>query len=157
MALTDSVLIFFTTGIPVRVLAGTAWSRRYTPMDLGLLHRDGSRHADEGTGRVRRTTHRGNTVPHLDAPVAGLWQQGVPLRHVAVHSARRPLVCAHVPRAWRCLCQGAKAHTIGRFLSPMEGHQGTIFFYLPVILLGFFPLERAPSCPLYQTLKTAHS
>ena len=48
---------------------------------------------------------------------------------------------------------GAKAHTIGRFLSPMEGHQGTIFFYLPVLLLGFFPWSALLPVPLYRTLK----
>ena len=48
---------------------------------------------------------------------------------------------------------GAKAHTIGRFLSPMEGHQGTIFFYLPVLLLGFFPWSALLPVPLYHTLQ----
>jgi 4-amino-4-deoxy-L-arabinose transferase-like glycosyltransferase len=33
----------------------------------------------------------------------------------------------------------AQAHTVGRFLSPMEGHSFTILFYVPVLLLGFFP------------------
>jgi 4-amino-4-deoxy-L-arabinose transferase-like glycosyltransferase len=33
----------------------------------------------------------------------------------------------------------AQANTVGRFLNPMEGHGFTFFFYLPVLLLGFFP------------------
>src|SRR5262245_4500802 len=33
----------------------------------------------------------------------------------------------------------AQANTVGRFLNPMEGHSFTILFYLPVLLLGFFP------------------
>jgi 4-amino-4-deoxy-L-arabinose transferase-like glycosyltransferase len=33
----------------------------------------------------------------------------------------------------------AQANTVGRFLSPMEGHSFTILFYVPVLLLGFFP------------------
>jgi 4-amino-4-deoxy-L-arabinose transferase-like glycosyltransferase len=33
----------------------------------------------------------------------------------------------------------AQANTVGRFLSPMEGHGFTILFYVPVLLLGFFP------------------
>jgi 4-amino-4-deoxy-L-arabinose transferase-like glycosyltransferase len=33
----------------------------------------------------------------------------------------------------------AQANTVGRFLNPMEGHGFTILFYLPVLLLGFFP------------------
>jgi 4-amino-4-deoxy-L-arabinose transferase-like glycosyltransferase len=33
----------------------------------------------------------------------------------------------------------AQANTVGRFLKPMEGHGFTVLFYLPVLLLGFFP------------------
>lgn len=33
----------------------------------------------------------------------------------------------------------AQANTVGRFLNPMEGHGFTMLFYLPVLLLGFFP------------------
>ena len=30
-------------------------------------------------------------------------------------------------------------HHVGRFTQPMQGHQGPIFYYLPVLLLGFLP------------------
>jgi 4-amino-4-deoxy-L-arabinose transferase-like glycosyltransferase len=30
-------------------------------------------------------------------------------------------------------------HNLGRFLSPMESHRGPLFYYVPVVLLGFFP------------------
>jgi 4-amino-4-deoxy-L-arabinose transferase-like glycosyltransferase len=33
----------------------------------------------------------------------------------------------------------AKTDTVGRFLGAMEGHGGTVFFYIPILLLGFFP------------------
>ncbi len=33
----------------------------------------------------------------------------------------------------------AQGDTIGRFFGAMEGHGGTLLFYLPVFLLGFFP------------------
>lgn len=33
----------------------------------------------------------------------------------------------------------AQANTVGRFLNPMEGHSFSILFYIPVLLLGFFP------------------
>jgi 4-amino-4-deoxy-L-arabinose transferase-like glycosyltransferase len=33
----------------------------------------------------------------------------------------------------------AQANTVGRFLNPMEGHSFTVLFYVPVLLLGFFP------------------
>ncbi len=30
-------------------------------------------------------------------------------------------------------------HNLGRFLSPMQSHRGPFFYYLPVLLMGFFP------------------
>lgn len=30
-------------------------------------------------------------------------------------------------------------HNVGRFLKPMEGHRGPIIYYLPAIIIGFFP------------------
>lgn len=30
-------------------------------------------------------------------------------------------------------------HNVGRFLKPMEGHHGPIVYYLPAIIIGFFP------------------
>ena len=33
----------------------------------------------------------------------------------------------------------AQANTVGRFLNPMEGHGFTVLFYVPVLLVGFFP------------------
>ncbi len=33
----------------------------------------------------------------------------------------------------------AQANTVGRFANPMEGHGGTILFYVPILLFGFFP------------------
>lgn len=30
-------------------------------------------------------------------------------------------------------------HHVGRFLSPMQGHSGPIFYYLPVLFVGFLP------------------
>lgn len=47
----------------------------------------------------------------------------------------------------------AQANTTGRFMSPMEGHGGTVLFYLPVLLLGLFPWSAVLPSVLYQTLK----
>lgn len=33
----------------------------------------------------------------------------------------------------------ARAHTLGRYFSTIGGHGGTIFFYIPVLLITFFP------------------
>ena len=47
----------------------------------------------------------------------------------------------------------AQANTTGRFMNPMEGHGGTFFFYLPILLLGFFPWSAFLPSVLYQSLK----
>jgi 4-amino-4-deoxy-L-arabinose transferase-like glycosyltransferase len=38
-------------------------------------------------------------------------------------------------------------------MSPMEGHGGTLFFYVPILLLGFFPWSVFLPSVLYQSLK----
>ncbi len=47
----------------------------------------------------------------------------------------------------------AQANTTGRFANPMEGHGGTIFFYLPVLFIGFFPWSAFLPMSLYHSLK----
>src|SRR5207244_2464204 len=47
----------------------------------------------------------------------------------------------------------AQAHTIGRFLSPMEGHGFGLFFYFPILFLGFFPWSGLLPAALYQAFK----
>lgn len=68
------------------------------------------------------------------------WEQGSPL----VGSALFALVAAPwYAMMWSLHGTGyvasAQANTVGRFLNPMEGHGFSIFFYVPVLLLGFFP------------------
>lgn len=47
----------------------------------------------------------------------------------------------------------AQANTAGRFASPMEGHGGTFLFYIPILLVGFFPWSGLLPVVLWQTLK----
>ena len=47
----------------------------------------------------------------------------------------------------------AQANTTGRFANPMEGHGGTLIFYLPVLFLGFFPWSGFLPASLHQALK----
>jgi len=47
----------------------------------------------------------------------------------------------------------AQADTVGRFLSTIGGHGGTLFFYVPVLLWGFFPWSGFLAIGLYQTIK----
>ena len=46
-----------------------------------------------------------------------------------------------------------QANTTGRFANPMEGHGGTIFFFLPVLLVSFFPWSGFLPLALFQALK----
>ena len=154
MALTDSVLIFFTTAS----LYGF-W--------LGL----------HGEGVVRRwiwafyigmavaTLTKGPVGFAVPLIVAALyltwtrrwplyWQNGVPLAGTALFILlAAPWYAAMFLMHGDAYATPAKAHTIGRFLSPMEGHQGTIIFYLPVVLIGFFPWSALLPVPLYHAFK----
>lgn len=49
--------------------------------------------------------------------------------------------------------ESAQANTIGRFLSVLEGHGGTILFYVPVLFFGFFPWSGLLPAALYQALR----
>ncbi|MEK6671096.1 MAG: glycosyltransferase family 39 protein [Nitrospirota bacterium] len=154
MALTDSVLIFFTTASLYGFwlgLHGTGGARRwvwmfYIGMALATLTK----------GPV------GFAVPLVAAILyltwtrrwQDYWQKGVPLAGTLLFILlAAPWYAAMFLVHGDAYASGAKAHTIGRFLSPMEGHQGTIFFYLPVLLLGFFPWSALLPVPLYRAFK----
>ncbi len=47
----------------------------------------------------------------------------------------------------------AQANTTGRFANPMEGHGGTLLFYFPILLVGFFPWSGFLPVGIYQSLK----
>lgn len=154
MALTDSVLIFFTTASLYGFwlgLHGTGGVRRwiwafYVGMALATLTK----------GPV------GFAIPLVAAALyltwtrrwPDYWQRGAPLAGMLLFILlATPWYAAMFFVHGDAYATGAKVHTIGRFLSPMEGHQGTIFFYLPVLLLGFFPWSALLPVPLYRTLK----
>ncbi|HLA61900.1 MAG TPA: glycosyltransferase family 39 protein [Nitrospiraceae bacterium] len=158
MALTDSVLIFFTTASLYGFwlgLHGAGGVRRgiwafYIGMALATLTK----------GPV------GFAVPLIAAALyltwtrrwRDYWQKGVPLAGMLLFILlAAPWYAAMFLVHGDAYAAGAKAHTIGRFLSPMEGHQGTIFFYLPVLLLGFFPWSALLPVPLYHAFKNWRS
>jgi 4-amino-4-deoxy-L-arabinose transferase-like glycosyltransferase len=157
MALTDSVLIFFTTASLYGFwlgLHGEGGVRRwiwmfYIGMALATLTK----------GPV------GFAVPLIAAALyltwtrrwRDYWEKGVPLGGMLLFILLAvPWYAAMFLVHGDAYATGAKVHTIGRFLSPMEGHNGTIFFYLPVLLLGFFPWSALLPVPLYRTLKDWH-
>jgi len=82
------------------------------------------------------------------------WQKGFPvLGTLLVFLVAAPWYIAmfqiHAEAYWA----EAQANTTGRFMSPMEGHGGTFFFYLPILLLGFFPWSAFLPFVLYHSLK----
>lgn len=154
MALTDSVLIFFTTASLYGFwlgLHGAGGLRRwiwafYVCMALATLTK----------GPV------GFAVPLIVAALyltwmrrwQDYWEKGVPIAGMLLFVLlAAPWYAAMFLIHGDAYATGAKAHTIGRFLSPMEGHGGTIFFYFPVLLLGFFPWSALLPVPFYRTLK----
>jgi 4-amino-4-deoxy-L-arabinose transferase-like glycosyltransferase len=154
MALTDSVLIFFTTASLYGFwlgLHGEGPVRRwiwvfYVGMALAALTK----------GPV------GFVVPLIAASLyltwtrrwQDYWRNGAPLAGTLVFFLLAlPWYAAIFLVHGDAYASGAKANTIGRFLNPMEGHHFTIFFYVPVLLLGFFPWSGLLPITLYRTIK----
>lgn len=46
----------------------------------------------------------------------------------------------------------AYSEMAGRFFTTLEGHGGTVFFYVPILLFGFFPWSAFLPAALYQTV-----
>ena len=82
------------------------------------------------------------------------WQQGFPLLGIGlVLLVAAPWYIAMFQIHGDAYWAAAQANTTGRFMSPMEGHGGTLFFYIPILLLGFFPWSAFLPSVLYQSLK----
>lgn len=140
MALTDSVLSFFTT----LALFGF-W--------LGLHGEGRSRHAIWlfYIGMGLATLTKGPVgflipllavVPYLSLTHrwGDLWRDGKPLVGLVVFlSVAVPWYAVMLALHGSRYTASAQADTIGRFLNVIGGHGGTLFFYVPVILFGFFP------------------
>ena len=81
------------------------------------------------------------------------WQKGFPLLGtVLVLLVAAPWYVAMFQIHGEAYWAAAQANTTGRFMSPMEGHGGTLFFYVPILLLGFFPWSVFLPSVLYQSL-----
>jgi 4-amino-4-deoxy-L-arabinose transferase-like glycosyltransferase len=154
MAITDSVLIFFTTfslyGFWLG-LHGTGAGRHwiwafYVGMAIATLTK----------GPV------GLAVPLITAILyltvarrwQDFWQRGFPIAGTGLLMLLAgPWYAAMFIIHGDAYASQAKVHTVGRFLSPMEGHGVGIWFYLPVLLLGFFPWSGLLPVALYRTYK----
>jgi len=151
MAITDSVLIFFTT----LSLYGF-W--------LGLHESGVGRHWMWGfyVGMALATLTKGPVgflVPLLTAALyltatrrwALFWQRGFPIAGTAVLLIlAAPWYAAMLVIHGDAYSSQAKVHTVGRFLAPMEGHGAGLWFYIPVLFLGFFPWSLLLPASCYQ-------
>jgi 4-amino-4-deoxy-L-arabinose transferase-like glycosyltransferase len=82
------------------------------------------------------------------------WQKGFPLVGIALVAAiAAPWYMMMFQIHGEAYWAAAQANTTGRFMNPMEGHGGTLLFYVPVVLVGFFPWSAMLPVALYQALK----
>ena len=155
MALTDSVLIFFTTlslyGFWLG-LYGTGRERHYMwlfyiSMALGTLTK----------GPI------GFLIPLL---AVGLylwltrswslyWRQGFPLAGLLMFLVLAlPWYLIMLSIHGQRYTTSAQGDTVGRFFGAMEGHGGTLLFYLPVLAIGFFPWSGLLPFAWYQAYRS---
>ncbi|MGZ8385516.1 MAG: ArnT family glycosyltransferase [Nitrospira sp.] len=155
MAITDSVLIFFTT----LSLYGF-W--------LGLHEPGRGRHWIWAfyAGMAMATLTKGPVgfaVPlitgllYLAATRQWLifWQRGAPITGTLLFLLLAgPWYVAMFLIHGDAYSSQAKVHTVGRFLAPMEGHGVGWWFYFPVLLLGFYPWSAFLPAGLYRAYQS---
>ncbi|HEU5408127.1 MAG TPA: glycosyltransferase family 39 protein, partial [Nitrospira sp.] len=155
MAITDSVLIFFTT----LSLYGF-W--------LGLHEPGRGRHWIWAfyAGMALATLTKGPVglaVPLITALLylaasrqwLSFWERGAPLSGTLLFlMLAGPWYAAMFIVHGDAYSSQAKVHTVGRFLAPMEGHGGGWWFYFPVLLLGFYPWSTFLPAGLYRAYQS---
>jgi len=153
LALTDCVLIFFTTLALFGFWLGLHEERGrrffwlfYAGMALGTLTK----------GPIGFLVPLIAVVPYLTVTRrwSRFWQTGFPLAGT--------LVFLFLAAPWYAIMlwihgarytTSAQADTVGRFFSIIGGHGGTIIFYLPILLFGFFPWSAFLPVALYRVVK----
>ena len=154
MALTDSVLIFFTTlavfgfwlGFHAEGRARHFFWLFYLGMAVATLTK----------GPVGVAVPLLAVVPYLTVTRrwGQFWQRGFPLSGALLFLLLAlPWYAAMLAIHGSNYTASAQAHTVGRFLSPMEGHGFTVFFYFPVLFFGFFPWSGFLPVALYSALR----
>lgn len=140
MALTDSVLIFFTTLSLFAFWLGFQTTRERRPW-MWICY------AAMGIATLAKGPV-GFLVPlivialylSLTKQWRPFWQEGRPLSGTALTIL---IALPWYASMWWLhgsdYTDSAQANTVGRFLKPMEGHSFGFLFYVPVLLLGFFP------------------
>lgn len=155
MAITDSVLIFFTT-----LSLYSFW--------LGLQEPGSGRHWIWGfyAGMALATLTKGPVgfaVPLITVLLylaatrrwQLFWERGVPLAGTLLFFILAgPWYAAMFLIHGDAYSSQAQVHTVGRFLAPMEGHGVGWWFYIPVLLLGFYPWSSFLPAGLYHAYVT---
>ncbi len=154
LALTDSVLIFFTTLSLFGFWLGLHGEGRarhsiwlfYVGMAGGMLTK----------GPVGIAVPLLAVLPYLT--LTRRWgqfrQRGFPLIGLCLFLLLAlPWYLAMFAIHGSSYSASAQADTIGRFLNAMQGHGGTLLFYVPVLLLGFFPWSGFLPFALHQAWK----
>lgn len=174
MALTDSVLIFFTTLALYGFWLGL---HAPAPLPLGEGAENGEGAARGGTDRSRHffwllyvgmalgTLTKGPVgvavpllaiVPYLTVTRrwGQFWRNGFPVAGLFVFLLLAvPWYAAMLAIHGSQYTASAQADTVGRFLTTIGGHGGTFLFYVPVLLFGFFPWSGFLLFGLSQTVK----
>lgn len=159
MALTDSVLIFFTTLALYGFWLGLHGSTGLTTGGEGK-HRHffwlfylGMAVATLTKGPVGVAVPLLAVVPYLTVTRrwGQFWQRGFPLSGALLFLLLAlPWYATMLAIHGSDYTASAQVQTVGRFLNPMEGHGVTIFFYFPVLFFGFFPWSGFLPVALYQ-------
>lgn len=154
LALTDSVLIFFTTASLYGFwlgFHGKAPDRRwlwlfYAGMAVGTLTK----------GPIGVAVPLLAVVPYLTLTHQWrrFWQIGFPVAGLLLFVALAvPWYAAMLAIHGSRYTTSARADTVGRFLTVIGGHGGTVFFYVPVLFFGFFPWSGFLPAALHQALR----
>ncbi len=140
MALTDSVLVFLTTLAQMGFWMGFHGEGRarhwlwcfYAGMALATLTK----------GPVGFIVPLVTMILYLSLTKqwSNFWQRGFPLAGGALFVLLTlPWYATMLAIHGSTYVTIAKSQTVGRFMAPMEGHGFGFLFYVPVLLLGFFP------------------
>ncbi len=154
LALTDSVLIFLTTLASFGFWIGLHAEGRerhfmwlfYLGMALGTLTK----------GPIGVAVPLLATVPYLTLTRrwSQYWRQGFPLAGIGLFLVVAvPWYAAMLSIHDGRYTASAQADTVGRFFSVIGGHGGTVFFYVPILLFGFFPWSGLLPVAMSQALK----
>jgi len=154
MALTDSVLVFFTTTAQFAFWAGLHGAGRrywmwwfYAGMGIATLTK----------GPVGFIIPLITMVLYLSFTRrwGQYWREGYPVLGTGLFLLLTlPWYGTMLAIHGSTYVTIAKAQTVGRFMAPMEGHGFGLFFYVPVLLLGFFPWSALLPRSMYDSLKT---